>query len=103
MAAKDHIPAALRQQVWRQYSGDTFQHKCFVTWCKNKMNVFDFHVGHNIPESKGGGTEISNLRPICASCNLSMGNRYTIDTWSQEYQRRHRRHRFKCLCVKFMF
>lgn len=47
------------------------------------MNVFDFHVGHNIPESRGGTLDLKNLRPICARCNLSMSNRYTIDQWNQ--------------------
>ena len=26
-----------------------------------------------IAESKGGDTNIANLRPVCAACNLSMG------------------------------
>ena len=38
------------------------------------MNVFDFHVGHNVPESKGGATNIDNLKPICSRCNSSMSN-----------------------------
>jgi 5-methylcytosine-specific restriction endonuclease McrA len=51
------------------------------------MNVFDFHVGHNIPESKGGKTNINNLKPICARCNLSMGSQYSIEEWSKMGQR----------------
>jgi hypothetical protein len=47
------------------------------------MNVFDYHVGHNIPESRGGATNINNLKPICARCNLSMGNYYSIEEWSK--------------------
>ena len=46
------------------------------------MTAFDFHVGHDVPESHGGATEIANLRPICARCNLSMGSQYTIREWS---------------------
>jgi 5-methylcytosine-specific restriction endonuclease McrA len=46
------------------------------------MNVFDFHVGHNIPESQGGATDIKNLKPICSRCNLSMGSQYSIEDWS---------------------
>jgi hypothetical protein len=42
-------------------------------------------VGHNIPESKGGKTTINNLIPICGDCNRSMGDRYTIDEFSQEF------------------
>jgi len=77
------IPKALRQQVWIQYNKMTFTHKCRVKWCKNQINVFNFHVGHNIPRSKGGTIELDNLQPICASCNLSMSDNYTIDEWNK--------------------
>jgi 5-methylcytosine-specific restriction endonuclease McrA len=77
------IPKALREQVWIQNIGSHFEHKCLVQWCQNRMNVFDFHVGHNIPESHGGATNINNLKPICARCNLSMGSQYSIEEWSK--------------------
>ena len=79
---KAPIPRALREQVWLQNVGRQFENKCLVQWCKNTMNVFDFHVGHNIPESQGGATELKNLKPICARCNLSMGSQYSIEDWS---------------------
>ena len=78
---KTKLPKALREQVWLKFIGKKFDSKCYIPWCRNKITVFDFHVAHNIPESKGGVTEINNLRPICARCNLSMGNVYTIDEW----------------------
>jgi len=79
--AKERIPKALREQVWITYAGKRFEKKCWIPWCKNAMNVFDFHVGHNIPESKGGTLEIGNLRPICSRCNLSMSDTHTISEW----------------------
>jgi 5-methylcytosine-specific restriction endonuclease McrA len=82
-AAKAPIPKALREQVWRNHVGKVFEGKCHVTWCTNKITAFDFEVGHNIPESKGGATNLENLRPICARCNKSMGNNYTIDEWNR--------------------
>jgi len=78
---KIKIPKAVREQVWIKYIGKKFDSKCYIRWCKNKITVFDFHVGHNIPESRGGLTIIDNLRPICPRCNQSMGNQYTIDEW----------------------
>lgn len=84
-SAKKNIPKALREQVWLATFGKTFQHSCFVHWCTNKINVFDFHVGHDKPESKGGSTELSNLKPICSRCNQSMGNRFTIQEWNRLY------------------
>ena len=80
---KANIPIALREATWTTYNGAVFESKCQVTWCRNMITPFNFHVGHNIPESKGGATDISNLRPICIKCNLSMGNRYTIDEFSK--------------------
>jgi 5-methylcytosine-specific restriction endonuclease McrA len=62
--------------------GPKYETKCNVHWCTNRINVFDFHVGHNIPESKGGTLDIKNLQPICSRCNLSMGNSYTFDEWA---------------------
>ena len=80
---KAKIPRALREQVWTTFIGKKFEHKCLVTWCENVISVFNFEVGHQIPESKGGTLSIDNLRPICAKCNRSMGNSYTIDEFSK--------------------
>ena len=77
------IPKALREQVWIKYFGKKYKHKCYIFWCKNDISVFDFQVGHNIPESKNGATVIENLRPICSRCNLSMSNNYSIDEWNE--------------------
>uniref|UniRef100_A0A6C0BHH3 HNH nuclease domain-containing protein n=1 Tax=viral metagenome TaxID=1070528 RepID=A0A6C0BHH3_9ZZZZ len=79
---KTTIPKSLREQVWLRYNGHSFIHKCHITWCTNNVTPFDFEVGHNIPESKGGTTEIHNLRPICSRCNKSMGNHFTITEYS---------------------
>lgn len=78
---KAKIPKAIREQCWITIFGKTFENKCYVKWCKNKINVFDFHVGHDQPESKGGTLDIDNLKPICARCNLSMSDNYTIQEW----------------------
>ena len=81
--SKAKIPKALREQVWRTHAGNVFETKCIIKWCSNRITVFDFEVGHNVPESRGGATEIANLRPICGRCNKSMGNRYTITQWNE--------------------
>ena len=83
--AKARIPKALREQVWITKMGNVFEGKCKVVWCTNKINVFDFQAGHNIPESKGGPTNLGNLIPICSRCNISMGNEYTIDDWNRKF------------------
>jgi hypothetical protein len=78
---KEKIPKALREQVWVTRIGRKFEHKCMTTWCHNNMTVFDFQCGHDVPESKGGSTDILNLIPICSRCNSSMSNNYTFKEW----------------------
>ena len=85
MSSKAKIPRALREQVWLVHVGPRFQSKCKVSWCTNSMNAFDFQCGHNIPESKGGTTDVKNLIPICSRCNSSMGNQFTIDEWNKRF------------------
>jgi 5-methylcytosine-specific restriction endonuclease McrA len=80
---KASIPKALREQVWLRTVGKKFESRCSIRWCKNRMNVWDFHVGHNIPESKGGTLDIHNLQAICSRCNLSMSDTYTITEWNR--------------------
>ena len=81
---KKKIPKALREQLWIQKVGKRFETKCKTTWCRNKINVFDFQAGHDVPECKGGSTDISNLVPICSRCNLSMGSQYTFKEWCKK-------------------
>jgi 5-methylcytosine-specific restriction endonuclease McrA len=79
------VPKPLREQVWLRTCGEVYNRKCAVTWCTNTMTPFNFEAGHIIPESKGGETHIDNLLPICAQCNKSMGNRFTIHEFSRKY------------------
>jgi 5-methylcytosine-specific restriction endonuclease McrA len=83
---KAPIPTALREAVWIHHMNRSFEGKCRVPWCPNTITVFDFQCGHNIPESKGGPTLITNLVPICSRCNQSMGDRYTITEWGELLQ-----------------
>jgi 5-methylcytosine-specific restriction endonuclease McrA len=76
------------------YIGPKYEGKCGVTWCQNKITPFTFEAGHNVPESKGGATSIDNLRPICGTCNKSMGNRFTIEEYSKKFS--HKGSFFSC-------
>lgn len=70
--------------MWISKFGKKYESKCFIPWCQNTITVFDFQCGHDIPESKGGKTDISNLYPICSRCNMSMSNVYTLDEWCRK-------------------
>lgn len=79
---KQNIPKKIREQVWLEHNNNNFDAECKINWCSNIVNVFNYQVGHNIPESKGGTLALDNLYPICDRCNLSMSNKYTIDEWN---------------------
>lgn len=94
---KKNIPASLKSAVWCQYNGKKFEAKCHVKWCGTIVNVFNFEAGHDIPESKGGMTNIDNLRPICALCNKSMSNNFSIQEFSKKFENK----KCKTGCVNF--
>jgi 5-methylcytosine-specific restriction endonuclease McrA len=76
---KDSIPKKVKEEVWNRYIGDDIpKHRCLC--CKsNVIKMTDFQVGHVKSEKDGGTLAISNLRPICASCNFSMGTMNMIE------------------------
>ncbi len=76
---KQSIPKNVRVIVWNHYIGeDIIKHKCL---CCKKVTISNtnFEVGHVLSEKCGGTHEINNLRPICFSCNHSMGSENMID------------------------
>ena len=89
--SKKTIPKAIREQCWISEFGKVFEHKCYINWCENKINTFDFHVGHDNPESKGGTLDINNLKPICSRCNQSMSNNYTIKEWNDLSEKKNKK------------
>jgi 5-methylcytosine-specific restriction endonuclease McrA len=80
---KQQLPRAIREQLWIKKVGRVFDAPCNIKWCENNMTAFDFHIGHNIPQSRGGSLLWNNLIPICCRCNLSMGSQYTIREWNR--------------------
>ena len=84
------IPKSVREQAWLIHIGPRFQATCTIPWCNNIMSVFDFHAGHDHPDSKGGEATVDNIQPICARCNLSMGNKYTIREWGRKFNGKQR-------------
>ena len=95
---KKKIPKALREALWISYHKNAFEARCRTPWCPNVVNAYSFQAGHNIPESKGGTTDLSNLIPICARCNLSMGNTYTFDEWCKKSDPRPWYYWMLCCC-----
>ena len=77
------IPKGVKEDVWAKYIGkDKVEGKCYV--CKKPIRITNFEIGHNKAVSKGGSDRITNLRPICRKCNLSMGT-MSIEDYKRKY------------------
>ncbi len=50
-------------------------HRCVICGASARDGV-KLHVDHIVPVSKGGKTELSNLRTLCERCNLGKGASY---------------------------
>lgn len=70
---KKTIPVALKRNVWNKWIGeDIGKTKCLC--CKlTEITMLNFVCGHIIAEANGGELKLDNLKPICVSCNSSMG------------------------------
>lgn len=70
---KKSIPAALKRKVWNKWVGEEIgKTKCLC--CQlTEITQMSFHCGHIIAEANGGHLKMDNLKPICSSCNSSMG------------------------------
>lgn len=77
------ISKGLREKVWIKYMKNRVQGKCYC--CRIKpIHFTDFEVGHNKSVHAGGQNHITNLRPICRSCNREMGIK-SIEWWRKKY------------------
>jgi hypothetical protein len=73
------IPLTLKRIVWNKYVGlDKGEAECFVCHAF-KIYQMSFHCGHVVAKSQGGANTVENLRPICQSCNSSMGSVHMQD------------------------
>ncbi len=82
---KQTIPKPLKKLVWNKYIGeDIGKAKCLC--CKlTDITQLSFHCGHIIAESNGGELNLNNLKPICNSCNSSMGKQ-NMDEFIMKYK-----------------
>ena len=71
---RKRIPKAKRRAIWVRYVGE-YIFTAYCLCCNSKrIDPFDFEAGHIEAHSTGGSDDISNLVPICSTCNRDMGN-----------------------------
>ncbi len=81
---KKTIPPSLKIKVWNKHIGEEIgKSKCLC--CKLKdIYQASFSCGHIISENNGGLLIVDNLKPICTSCNSSMGTK-NMDDYINEF------------------
>lgn len=78
------IPLALRRSVWNKYIGEEIG-KTACLCCKiSDISQMTFSCGHIVSVYNGGDINLENLKPICVSCNSSMGSQ-NMDEFIQNY------------------
>ena len=82
--SKQKIPPMKKQEVWNYWNNNLNESTCF---CCRQTIIYSnsYHCGHIIAESKNGLMNVNNLRPICQSCNSSMGNKNMRDYMKEFY------------------
>ena len=78
------IPLALKRKVWDHWVGEQIgKTKC--PCCKlTDITQLNFSCGHIKAEANGGILHVLNLRPVCVSCNSSMGTK-NMNEFISEY------------------
>ena len=69
---KKNIPKTVKDLCWERWVGASIAATECLCCFTRPITMSSFHCGHVIAEANGGSTTVDNLRPICATCNLSM-------------------------------
>ena len=69
---RKYIPKVVKDLTWAKWIGNDIATAKCLCCAVNDIRMNSFHCGHVVAEADGGPTTVDNLRPICATCNLSM-------------------------------
>lgn len=72
------IPASVRSACFTKHMGFEYKGLCYCCGIQ-EITRDNFHCGHIIARVLGGSIHLDNLRPVCSSCNLSMGSSHMLD------------------------
>lgn len=80
---RKNIPKPVKNQLWRDHFGSNMKGNCYC--CNCQIDALEgWEAGHIIAASKGGLDNVNNLRPVCSTCNKSMGNMH-MDEYISKY------------------
>jgi len=67
-----YVSEELKEQVLR-----TANYSCY--YCGTFLTKINYQVDHALPISKGGSSEVSNLRASCETCNKKKGDKTELE------------------------
>lgn len=77
------IPKTVKDKVWNTYVGKTRGvGQCYC--CGSSIDSRNFDCGHIVAAARGGKNVPDNLRPVCSTCNKSMGTQ-NMDEFKRIY------------------
>lgn len=77
------IPKTVKDNLWdNTFSSNAGEGNCYV--CSTTINSKKFDCGHIIAVANGGSNDINNLKPICSTCNKSMGTK-NLEEFKQDH------------------
>jgi len=80
---KERIPMSVRNTLWKNYFGEETKGVCQC--CKTEViSITNFDCGHILSEADGGEVHLENLKPICRTCNSSMG-KMNMEDYMKKY------------------
>ena len=66
------IPQSVRKMVWSKTNpAHAFLGSCYT--CGHQLSFENMECGHVVAHALGGSTDVSNLMPVCKTCNKDMG------------------------------
>lgn len=71
------LPAKIRLECWEMENGKSLEGKCWC--CSAPLGFQEFEAGHLVAVAKGGKNTLSNLKPVCKTCNNNCRTKNMID------------------------
>lgn len=88
---RKHYSKSDIETVWNTYLGHELEGVCIL--CGVKRIFFDdrltWEMAHVKSHVEGGSGELSNIRPICFTCNRSMGSKHFMTFLIERYPERY--------------
>lgn len=82
-AKRTSVSSTVVKTSWLKYTNDQYRPVHCICCNYNQITPFNFHAGHIISHANGGSSDIDNIMPLCASCNLSMSSK-NMDVFIRE-------------------